>query len=550
MKKVLALLCGAVLLLGGCDVIDMPIWPSGPSEDQNDHKDPDNPQDPENPQDPDNPQDSDGPQGPAESLTLLFTNDFHSQICPIDASATYHADCGGISRIKVLVDSVRAADRAVLLCDAGDFVQGSFYFTCFGGEVEMLAQRELAYNIKTIGNHEFDKKMGGLDYMLRYNDVPVVSSNYDFSATSISDRVYESYMMEVEGRKIGFIGLNVRLSGLVDPNSSEGVVFQSAISQADRCAGELKEKGAELVVALSHLGYLRNSDADYYDRGIAMNTRYIDCIIGGHTHTFLPKEDYVTNLAGKQVPIVQTGCKGIYLGEMKVDFTVGDPKFKYRLIPVNARLDSRVDKTFQAQIDYYTNLLEESMNEVLAYCPKTMRKGTPEALLSNFTADAVYNICKEYFGVEPDLAIYNNGGIRAEMPAGNVTRGTIYSIYPFDNVLTLIEIKGSDLLDAFQGIAAYGGEPVSSTVELKIRGRDVVSLMIGNKPIVSDWTYKVATINYLIDATNYLSALRNYTSRRESGVYIYELMADYVKSLGDQGIPLTSELDGRVTIIE
>lgn len=537
MKKALALLCGAALLLGACEYMDRP---SVPSDEQNNS---------ENPDDPENPQGPDEPQGPAESLTLLFTNDFHSQICPIDASSTYNADCGGISRIKVLVDSVRAADRAVLLCDAGDFVQGSFYFTCFGGEVEMLAQKELAYNIKTIGNHEFDKKMGGLDYMLRYNDVPVVSSNYDFSATSLSDRVYESYMIEVEGRKIGFIGLNVRLSGLVDPNASEGVVFRSAISQADRCAGELKDKGAELVVALSHLGYKKDSDADYYDRGIASNTRNIDCIIGGHTHTFLTRADYVTNLAGRQVPIVQTGCKGIYLGEMKVAFSSGEPKFSYRLIPVNARLDKRVDRNFQAQIDYYTNLLEESMNEVLAYCPNTMRKGTPEALLSNFTADAVYDICTEYFGEEPDLAIYNNGGIRAEMPAGDVTRGTVYSIYPFDNTLTLIEIKGSDLLEAFNGIATYGGEPVSSSVKLTIKDKSVYSLEIGGEPVQNDRTYKVATINYLIDATNYLSALRNYTSRRESGVYIYELMSDYVKSLGDQGIQLSSQLDGRVTVI-
>ena len=537
MKRVFSALCAAVLLLGACDEINLPMGPEEPSG-------------PEKPSEPSKPDEPAEPQGPVESLTLLFTNDFHSQIQPIDQASTYNADRGGISRIKVLVDSVRAADRAVLLCDAGDFVQGSYYFTCFGGEVEMMAQRELAYDIKTIGNHEFDKKMTGLDFMLRYNEVPVVCSNYDFSATSLSERVKESYMIEVEGLKVGFIGLNVRLSGLVDPNASEGVVFNSAISQADRCAGDLKEKGADLVVALSHLGYKKDSEADYYDRGIAMNTRNIDCIIGGHSHTFLTKADYVTNLAGKRVPIVQTGSKGIYLGEMKVDFSSENLSFDYRLIPVDSRLDSRVDVTFQAKVDYYANLLEDSMDEVLAYCPKTMRKGTPEALLSNFTADAIYDICTEYFGVEPDLAIYNNGGIRAELPAGDVTRGTVYGIYPFDNVLTLIEIKGGDLLEAFQGIAAYGGEPVSSSVKLTIRNKSVEELLIGGEPVVSDRTYKLATLNYLIDATNYLKALRNYTSRRESSVYVYELMSDYIKSLGDKGIPVTAELDGRVSVIE
>lgn len=538
MKKSLAAICGAVLLLGACNSLGKPIQPEKPSEE------------PDKPQSPGNTDDSDKPQSPTGTLTLLFTNDFHSQIQPIDASSTYNANQGGICRIKVLVDSVRTADRAVLLCDAGDFVQGSYYFTCFGGEVEMMAQKELAYDIKTIGNHEFDKKMNGLDYMLRYNDVPTVSSNYDFSSTSLSDRVYDSYLIETEGRKIGFIGLNVRLSGLVDPNASEGVLFQSAISRADLCAESLKEQGAELVVALSHLGYDKNSDADYNDRGIAMNTSHIDCIIGGHSHTFLTRADYVTNLAGKKVPIVQTGCKGIYLGEMKVYFSPEGLSFGYRLIPVNSRLDSRVDKAFQDKIGHYTILLEKSMNEILAYCPKTMRKGTPQGMLSNFTADALYEICTGYFGIEPDLALYNNGGIRAELPAGDVRRGSIYSIYPFDNVLTLIEIKGSDLLNAFKGIAAYGGEPLSSSVKLVIRNKAVESLEIGGKPLDPDRTYKVATINYLIDATNYLSALRNYTSRRESGAYVYELMSDYIKSLGDNGIQISSQLDDRITVIE
>lgn len=90
------------------------------------------------------------------------------------------------------------------------------------------------------------------------------------------------------------------------------------------------------------------------------------------------------------------------------------------------------------------------------------------------------------------------------MPAGDVTRGTVYSIYPFDNTLTLIEIKGSDLLEAFNGIATYGGEPVSSSVKLTIKDKSVYSLEIGGEP---------------------------------------------VQSLGDQGIQLSSQLDGRVTVI-
>ena len=135
----------------------------------------------------------------SESIVLLFTNDLHSQIEPIDESETYNADRGGVARIKVLVDSVRAAEKAVILADAGDFVQGTFYFTCLGGDVEMMVQKEMGYDVKTIGNHEFDKKIEGLGHMLNLNDVVTVSSNYDFSRTALSENVHESAIIEAGG---------------------------------------------------------------------------------------------------------------------------------------------------------------------------------------------------------------------------------------------------------------------------------------------------------------------------------------------------------------
>ena len=108
----------------------------------------------------DNGEDSDKPEpgGPKE-FVMLFTNDFHSQIEPLGKDETYNADRGGIKRIKALVDSVRNAEPAVLLADAGDFVQGTYYFSLLNGVVESIAMKELGYDVRTIGNHEFDKNI-------------------------------------------------------------------------------------------------------------------------------------------------------------------------------------------------------------------------------------------------------------------------------------------------------------------------------------------------------------------------------------------------------
>ncbi|MDE7127425.1 MAG: bifunctional metallophosphatase/5'-nucleotidase [Bacteroidales bacterium] len=489
------------------------------------------------------------PESPADELVLLFTNDLHSQIEPLDEASTYNAGKGGVARIKVLVDSVKAAEKAVILADAGDFVQGTYYFTCLNGVVEMKVQKEIGYDIRTVGNHEFDKKVTGLNYMFSQNDVVTVSSNYNFSSTPLSGKVQDSAMIETSGIKVGFIGLGARLDGLVDPVSCEGVVYSYPWENADRLAAALKEAGADIVIALSHLGYNAQSDARYYDRGFAMSTENIDFIIGGHSHTFLTREVYVTNLAGKQVPIVQTGCKGIYLGYMKIEMKKsGKERFSYRLIPVNSRLDSRIDQGFASVLEGYSAELKKTMEEVLGHCPATLRKGTPQGLLGNWAADAMVEICEETFGVAPDMAICNNGGLRAELPAGEVTRSRIYSIFPFDNKLTLIEVKGSVMLQMFNSISRYNGEPVSAGVQLAIKDGQVASVKIGGKEISPEKTYKVCTLDFLSNSDHY--SLGSYISRKDSEEFVYELICSHVKKLTASGCKVEASYDSRITVLE
>ena len=267
-----------------------------------------------------------------DEFVMLFTNDFHSQIEPLDN------DQGGVLRMKALVDSVRTAEQFVLLADAGDLVQGTYYFSLLNGIVEMQMLDALGYDIRTIGNHEFDKKMSGLGEMFAMSKVPVVASNYDFTATNLSQYVVPAKILKAGRIKVGFIGLNVRLLNLVEPMACEGVVWQDAVNVADMYAEDLRNQGADMVIALSHLGYEPNDDRYYYDRGIAMKTRHIDMIIGGHSHTTLSKADYITNLDGESVPVVQTGDQGRNLGYAKIKIDEnGTPSFEYRLIPVNSR---------------------------------------------------------------------------------------------------------------------------------------------------------------------------------------------------------------------
>ena len=481
-------------------------------------------------------------------FVILFTNDFHSQIEPLSKEETYNADRGGVKRIKALVDSVRNAEKTVYLADAGDYVQGTYYFSLLNGSVEMEVMDQLKYDVRTVGNHEFDKKMTCLYDMLTWSDVPVVASNYDFSRTNLANRVEQSMIIEKNGIKVGFIGLNVKLDNLVAPSAREGVDWQNAINVADKLAKDLRDRGADIVIALSHLGYEKNSSEVYYDRGIAMNTQYIDMIIGGHSHTFLNYADYVKNKNNVSVPVVQTGSKGICLGYAKIKLNEnGKPTFTYKLIPVKSHLDKKLDPAFSAIVDEYTASVSYKMEEVIGNCPQAIKKGSPESPLYNLTGDALIWMAKEYMDVDADVSLYNSGGLRAEISAGDLTIGEAYAVYPFDNVLSIVTMKGGDLKTMFNYVASNGGLPVNSGVKLVISNKKVKSVTVNGKAIDNNKTYTVATIDYLVELERY--GFENAISRSDSPEIIRDYFVEYFRHLAQENNgKITASKDGRVTV--
>lgn len=485
-----------------------------------------------------------GEQNPENSeFVMLFTNDFHSQIEPTEDNR------GGVLRLKALVDSVRTAEPHVLLADAGDLVQGTYYFSLLNGVVEMKMLDMLKYDIRTIGNHEFDKKMSGLGDMLAISKVPVVASNYDFSNTNLAQYVVPSKILTAGSIKVGFIGLNVRLLNLVNKTACEGVVWQDAVNVADTYAGQLREQGADIVIAISHLGYGGGSTEYYYDSGIATRTRHIDMIIGGHSHTTLKKAAYVTDADGDQVAIVQTGSRGYNLGYAKIRLDDnGKPSFSYRLIPVNSRLDNRVDPTFSGIIEDYASEVKEKMDVKLGYAPYNINRGTPESPLGNLSADGLIWAAKRFHNVDADVAVYNSGGVRANIAKGDVTLGDVYAVFPFDNALSILTITGKNLRHLMYEVP--NNLYVNKEVKLVSNSSGwVSSITVNGQQIDDKKTYTVATIDYISDNDGYTDILGNPINREDSVEMIRDYFGEYFKYLADQNNgQITASNDGRVII--
>ena len=251
-------------------------------------------------------------------ITILHTNDVHSHIDPFPSNDLKFPNQGGIARRATLIESIRKENPNTFLFDAGDIFQGTPYFNFYGGEIEIKLMSMLKYDASTIGNHDFDNGIDGLYAQLPNAKFDFLSANYDFSNTVLNGHVKPYKVYEKDGIKVGVFGLGIELKGLVDPKNYKETIYNNPIEVSQKITQILKEQEkCDLIICLSHLGY-HYKDDKISDLELASKTKNIDLIIGGHTHTFLPKPTVTKNNVGENVLVNQVGCYGVNLG--RIDF--------------------------------------------------------------------------------------------------------------------------------------------------------------------------------------------------------------------------------------
>ena len=213
-----------------------------------------------------------------KQLVILHTNDTHSAIFPINAQLpdTMKAGRGGFLRRIAMLKEERAKNPDLLYFDSGDFFQGSAYFTMFKGEVEIGLMNQMGIDASTIGNHEFDFGLENMAEMFKKATFPILCANYDFTGTVMEGLTKPWIVIKRNGVKIG--------------------VF---------------------AVCLSHLGWESNRGED--DQYMIQNSRNIDLVLGGHTHTYMTQLEHWNNMDGQPVAVDQNGKSAIFVGRMVLD---------------------------------------------------------------------------------------------------------------------------------------------------------------------------------------------------------------------------------------
>ena len=499
----------------------------------------------------------------AHRLTIIHMNDFHSRHEAVDGSALAckpggKPDCfGGAARLASAIAAERraaeAAGRVVLQVDAGDQFQGSLFYTAWRGEAELAVMHLLGTEVMTAGNHEFDNGPENLARFVRAAKFPVLSANTDATAEPALAGLLKPHVMLQKGTvKIGIVGLTT-LETPTGSSPGPNLRFTPPAAALAKSAAALRADGAQLVIALSHLGVEE-------DRALAGHIAGVDVFVGGHSHTLLsdseagaagPAHGAIDGPAGRAV-VVQAACFGRYLGRLDVDL---DADFKIVAYGGDTRhigLDLPEEPRVAAVVASYAAQLDLVRRRKVGEAPAPVTNDgcrVGECALGNFIAEALLATVRG-----ADLAIINGGGMRTGLPGGDITIGDVLTMLPFSNTVATLKLRGIDLLAALaNGVARAGSGAFPQIAGAKLvwnkDSKTLISVTLRQAdgsfvPVQPDRVYLVVTNNFMrAGGDGYIMFRDQAIDPYDAGPLLNDAVVDAITAAG----VLRPVMDGRIS---
>lgn len=479
------------------------------------------------------------------NLRLLHTNDHHAHLEPVNVN---NHQLGGIAQRKTLIDSLRNQSKTpTLLLDAGDIFQGTLYFNQYLGQADLPFYNQLNYAAVALGNHEFDRGQKVLSDFIKKAKFPLLSANLNIDPKSpLSGLVKPWVIVPVQGEKIGIFGLTTEeTANLSSPG--QGVTFTNSIETAKKTVEILRQKGVNKIIALTHIGF-------EMDLNLARQVNGIDIIIGGHSHTPLGSTPNAQNSYpvvektpnGNQVLVVTDWEWGKYLGDLEVKFDQAGKVIAWNgsLYPVDGKI--KADPSFTEQLQTFStplNILRETIIGKTAILLEGSRDKirTQETNLGNLIADAVLQQLKFDGG---QIAILNGGGIRASIPAGNITVSQVIEVLPFGNTIGRVDLTGKQIQQALEhGVSKVelGEGQFPQVAGLRFvynpkspAGSRIVSVAVFDqngteKPLNPNATYRVVTNSFLMTGGDGYDMMMAGKNAVDTGFLLVDAVMDYIK---------------------
>ncbi|PQM74674.1 bifunctional UDP-sugar hydrolase/5'-nucleotidase [Corynebacterium sp. J010B-136] len=477
-------------------------------------------------------------------FSVTNITDFHGHLSTQETDAPDANSEMGAAKLKALIEYVNQ-DQEYIMTTSGDNVGGSAFVSAIADDEPTLdVLNMLGVDVSAVGNHEFDR---GYDDLLgriaEKSDYPLLGANVTLNGEPMLDA---SYVQEIDGVKVGFVGTVTTLTkNKVAPSAVEGVEFSDPVEATNKEADRLKESGeADVVVALMH------EDAQQYAAGFNNN---VDILFGGDSHQ--RSQGIIERDAAQPLHWAQGHEYGKVLQDADISFNKDTREIESVEITQYDRSMPEVealapDAEVAARVAAAEAEAEELGAEVVGQMDRATFRGQDEgagagsnrgveSTLNSLIADANRASVAKSTGVDVDLGIMNAGGVRADLPNGDVTFQDVLTVQPFGNSIAYGTLTGQDILDALEaqwqpgssrprlalGLSAgfeYAYDPAAE------QGQRVISATLNGEELDPSTEYTVATSTFLFDGGDNFASLANVQNLTDVGYMDYSVLNDYI----------------------
>jgi len=530
----------------------------------------------------------------SDDIVIIHTNDVH---CAADENIGYDG-------LMLFKKELEKKCKNVITVDVGDHIQGGTIGTLSKGLDIIDIMNEIKYDVVILGNHEFDYGLEQLDKCDKKLNCEYISANYCYRKNKTS--IYKPYKIIEKGdKKVAFIGVTTPqtlsksyLHNIVDENKTMIYDFlterdgQELSETIQKYINEVREKGANYVILLTHLGNEGDASEKYTSNGLLSHLSGVDAILDGHSHrnyTITSKDK-----DGKDIHVAQTGTKLNYIGVLtistdgsissKLVSEVPEPEDKEGAIKITREnkerwVDVNMKKIIQEKMDSHS----EQLNQIIGYTDfdllinlnksddsRQQLSRSEESTLCDLVADAMRDIGKG------DISMINAGSIRADLLKGNITYKNILDILPFSADIVIKKVLGEDILDALEfgmrflpektstfpqvsGIRFTVNTGIKSSVvvdnyEMFVRvdgERRVKDVYVGNEKLDLKKNYTLSFDKYISDGGDGFSMFNKYEELSVTSKVDNEAFMIYIKDVLNGTIPdIYRNKQGRINIIK
>lgn len=483
-----------------------------------------------------------------QHLYIVHTNDIHGALLPGEAfwmnrnfPPPLANAAGALTVIRDLRAEAAGKGYGFLLLDGGDVFKGEPIGDFTKGKAVIDYFERAGYDAVAVGNHDFDFGWPVLKAMADISSMPWICSNAKVTRTDTAPGfLRSSAVFERGGLKVGVLGVITKyLSGMVSDSARGDLDILPYEDVVRREIAGLRRQGADIIVALNHVGHR-------HDQRLADSIRGIDVIVGSHSHTGV-RPPY--EAPASHTIIQQAYSKLTSIGLLDISFDTETRQvvgYEGRLIDLQGEAIPK-DFDYLAELDSVRTIAEQGYDEVLGYSKRELtRGGVAENPAGNLITDAL----REEFGA--DIAFHNSAGIRANIPEGEVTYRDVYKVDIFNNTAVVGLFTGRQIREICE-VSVNGHHAIFQVSGMKMTytqarpiGQRVLSIEVGGQPLDPDRKYKVVTNSFLASGTGEYGVFTEGEDIEDSYLPLRDVIARHIR----RHSPVDARVEGRIVLVD